>query len=71
VLDIRLELLRRHVLESGHLKEIIRTMSAEGIRVDFDRAKAEAFAGRLLAALNDGALCVMASVGHRTGCSTS
>ena len=42
-------------------------MSADGIRVDFDRAKADAFAGRLLAALNDGALCLMASVGHRTG----
>jgi ubiquinone/menaquinone biosynthesis C-methylase UbiE len=43
------------------------TMSADGMQVDFDRAKAEAFAGRLLAALNDGALCLMMSVGHRTG----
>ncbi len=34
---------------------------------DFDPAKAEAFAGRLLTALNNGALCLMASVGHRTG----
>src|ERR671925_1928975 len=34
---------------------------------DFNQAKAEAFAGRLLTALNDGALCVMASIGHRTG----
>ncbi len=33
----------------------------------FDSAKAEAFAGRLMAALNDGALCLMASIGHRTG----
>jgi SAM-dependent methyltransferase len=33
----------------------------------FDRQKAEAFAGRLLEALNDGALCLMASIGHRTG----
>jgi hypothetical protein len=33
----------------------------------FDRAKAEAFAGKMLAALNHGALCLMASVGHRTG----
>jgi hypothetical protein len=33
----------------------------------FDTQKAEAFAGRLLAALNDGALCLMASIGHRTG----
>jgi 2-polyprenyl-3-methyl-5-hydroxy-6-metoxy-1,4-benzoquinol methylase len=29
--------------------------------------RAEAFAGRLLSALNDGALCLMISVGHRTG----
>lgn len=34
---------------------------------DFDPAKAEAFAGRLLTALNNGALCLMASIGHRTG----
>jgi ubiquinone/menaquinone biosynthesis C-methylase UbiE len=33
----------------------------------YDAAKAEAFAGRLLQALNDGALCLMASVGHRVG----
>jgi 2-polyprenyl-3-methyl-5-hydroxy-6-metoxy-1,4-benzoquinol methylase len=33
----------------------------------FDKAKAEAFAGRLLGALNDGALCLMTSIGHRTG----
>jgi 2-polyprenyl-3-methyl-5-hydroxy-6-metoxy-1,4-benzoquinol methylase len=32
-----------------------------------DQQKAEAFAGRLLTALNDGALCLMASIGHRTG----
>ena len=30
-------------------------------------AKAEEFAGRFLASLNDGALCLMASIGHRTG----
>ncbi len=36
-------------------------------RSEFDSAKAEAFAGRLLAALNDGAVCLMASIGHRTG----
>jgi hypothetical protein len=29
--------------------------------------QAEAFAGRLLTALNDGSLCLMASIGHRTG----
>jgi 2-polyprenyl-3-methyl-5-hydroxy-6-metoxy-1,4-benzoquinol methylase len=33
----------------------------------FDDKKAEAFAGRFLAALNDAALCLMASIGHRTG----
>jgi ubiquinone/menaquinone biosynthesis C-methylase UbiE len=33
----------------------------------FDPGKAEAFAGRLLSALNDGALCLMVSIGHRTG----
>jgi ubiquinone/menaquinone biosynthesis C-methylase UbiE len=32
-----------------------------------DRQKADAFAARLLTALNDGALCLMASIGHRTG----
>ena len=32
-----------------------------------DARKAEAFAGRLLGALNDGALCLMASIGHRIG----
>ena len=42
-------------------------MSAEGMHVEVDRARAGAFAGRLLAALNDGALCLMVSVGHRTG----
>jgi ubiquinone/menaquinone biosynthesis C-methylase UbiE len=33
----------------------------------FDTAKAEVFAGRFLMALNNGALCLMVSVGHRTG----
>ena len=33
----------------------------------FDAKKAEVFAGRLLRALNDGAFCLMASIGHRTG----
>jgi 2-polyprenyl-3-methyl-5-hydroxy-6-metoxy-1,4-benzoquinol methylase len=42
-------------------------VSAERERTDFDPAKAEAFAGRLLGALNDGALSLMVSVGHRTG----
>ncbi|MGH9201993.1 MAG: transcriptional regulator, partial [Vicinamibacterales bacterium] len=42
-------------------------MSAESMQVDVDTTKAEAFAGRLLTALNDSALCLMVSVGHRTG----
>jgi 2-polyprenyl-3-methyl-5-hydroxy-6-metoxy-1,4-benzoquinol methylase len=33
----------------------------------FDRTRAEAFAGTLLTTLNHGALCLMLSVGHRTG----
>ncbi len=33
----------------------------------FDSARVEAFAERLLGALNDGALCLMVSIGHRTG----
>jgi 2-polyprenyl-3-methyl-5-hydroxy-6-metoxy-1,4-benzoquinol methylase len=33
----------------------------------YNSKKAEAFGGRLLAALNDGAFCLMASIGHRTG----
>ena len=33
----------------------------------FDSTKAEAFSGELLNALNYGALCLMVSVGHRTG----
>jgi hypothetical protein len=36
------------------------------MRTDFDAAKAEAFSGRLLTALDNGALCSMVSVGHRT-----
>ena len=33
----------------------------------FDSVKAEAFAGEFLSVLNHGALCLMASIGHRTG----
>ncbi len=33
----------------------------------FDSQKAEAFAGHLLSALNNGGFCLMASIGHRTG----
>jgi 2-polyprenyl-3-methyl-5-hydroxy-6-metoxy-1,4-benzoquinol methylase len=36
-------------------------------RNGFDPAKAEEFAGSFLGALNNGALCLMASIGHRTG----
>lgn len=32
-----------------------------------DQAGAQAFAGRMLKVLNDGMLCLMVSVGHRTG----
>lgn len=34
---------------------------------EYDAERAEVFAGRLLEALNSGALAVMISVGHRTG----
>jgi 2-polyprenyl-3-methyl-5-hydroxy-6-metoxy-1,4-benzoquinol methylase len=42
-------------------------MLKERVANDFDPARAEAFAGRILNALNEAALCMMASVGHRTG----
>jgi ubiquinone/menaquinone biosynthesis C-methylase UbiE len=47
------------------LGEVI--MPNENTAVDFDPTRAEAFAGRFLSALNDAGLCLMASVGHRTG----
>ena len=34
---------------------------------NYDAQKADAFAGRMMRALNDGSLCLMASIGHRTG----
>jgi len=34
---------------------------------EIDSAKAEAFAGKFLTTLNNGALCLMVSIGHRTG----
>jgi 2-polyprenyl-3-methyl-5-hydroxy-6-metoxy-1,4-benzoquinol methylase len=34
---------------------------------EFDTDRAEAFAGRMLTALNDAAFCLMASIGHRAG----
>lgn len=42
-------------------------MSQPAERVAFDPERASAFAQRLLRALNDGALCLMVSIGHRTG----
>jgi hypothetical protein len=45
----------------------VRIMSLNDAGSHFDQAKAEAFAGKLLSALNHGALCLMVSVGHRTG----
>ncbi len=42
-------------------------MSETSAYADFDAKKAEAFAGRFLTTLNNGALCLMASIGHRTG----
>jgi SAM-dependent methyltransferase len=42
-------------------------MSAYIQNPEFDPAKAEAFAGQLLTVLNYGSLCLMTSIGHRTG----
>lgn len=42
-------------------------MSEKNWQLRFDQAKAEAFAGKVLTALNNGALCLMVSIGHRTG----
>ncbi len=42
-------------------------MSMQDMQSRFDPAKAEAFAGKVLTALNDGALCLMISIGHRAG----
>ena len=42
-------------------------MPATDPRTDYDRQKADAFGARLLGTLNSGALCLMMSVGHRTG----
>jgi 2-polyprenyl-3-methyl-5-hydroxy-6-metoxy-1,4-benzoquinol methylase len=42
-------------------------MSANVPETHFDRAKADAFAQRLLTLFNDGALCLMVSIGHRSG----
>src|SRR4029077_576171 len=42
-------------------------MSNSEMKPEIDSAKADAFAARLLNALNDGALCLMVAVGHRVG----
>jgi len=42
-------------------------MSAPETGTDYDRQKADAFSARLLGTLNSGALCLMMSIGHRTG----
>ncbi len=42
-------------------------MSATNSESRFDQGKAEGFGERFLTALNNGALCLMVSVGHRTG----
>jgi 2-polyprenyl-3-methyl-5-hydroxy-6-metoxy-1,4-benzoquinol methylase len=42
-------------------------VSSQGSGPGFDPKRAEEFAGTLLSALNHGALCLMVSVGHRTG----
>jgi ubiquinone/menaquinone biosynthesis C-methylase UbiE len=42
-------------------------MSGRKAPAAFDKTKAEVFAAHLVTALNDGALCLMVSIGHRTG----
>ncbi|MFP4599718.1 MAG: class I SAM-dependent methyltransferase [Persicimonas sp.] len=44
----------------------IQTAKTDGESI-FDGDRAEAFAGRMMQGLNDGAMCLMASLGHRTG----
>jgi len=41
--------------------------AAESMTIKFNQGKAEAFADRLVNALNEGSLCLMTSIGHRTG----
>jgi ubiquinone/menaquinone biosynthesis C-methylase UbiE len=42
-------------------------MPTQETQPHFDQTRAEAFAGKLLATLNSGALCLGVSIGHRTG----
>ena len=50
-----------------NLNEKGETMSTAPHNREFDTVKAEMFAETFLTALNHGALCLMASIGHRTG----
>jgi 2-polyprenyl-3-methyl-5-hydroxy-6-metoxy-1,4-benzoquinol methylase len=52
---------------SSFRKQGEKNMTALQTQTAFDSAKAEAFANRMLTTLNNGALCLMVSVGHRTG----
>jgi 2-polyprenyl-3-methyl-5-hydroxy-6-metoxy-1,4-benzoquinol methylase len=47
-------------------REVLPMTSAQTATV-FDTAKAEAFAGEMMTTLNHGSLCLMISIGHRTG----
>ncbi len=51
----------------GHAQNCMPETTPASTDPTFDPKKAEAFAGRLLGALNDGAFCLMTSIGHRTG----
>jgi 2-polyprenyl-3-methyl-5-hydroxy-6-metoxy-1,4-benzoquinol methylase len=42
-------------------------MATKDTTSQFNQARADAFAGKVLAALNDGSLALMLSIGHRTG----
>src|SRR5262249_35175616 len=53
--------------DGHHLNLEVKIMVGMKTQADFDPAKAEAFEDRFLMALNNGALCLMVSVGHRTG----
>jgi ubiquinone/menaquinone biosynthesis C-methylase UbiE len=45
----------------------LRPAAEPALHRELDKTKAEAFAGTLVTALNHGGLCLMVSVGHRTG----
>jgi 2-polyprenyl-3-methyl-5-hydroxy-6-metoxy-1,4-benzoquinol methylase len=51
-------------LETTDSEVLIMTYAAQS---QFDSARAQGFAERLLRALNDAALCLMVSIGHRSG----